>query len=192
MTHPEQETLALYAGGDLTRWEKWRVDAHLRGCDACRREMDEFRRAALTLGELAGEMPAPVNWNRLSVEMRANIHVGLAAGECVGTSERNPFAWRPAFVMASFVVLMALGWYLQFGRRPTADEILARHGDSPPATFVQATSSGVEYQQNGRGLTLLHPVDQQVTMSVSLEGAVRARYVDAESGQVTINNVYVQ
>ena len=25
-----------------------------------------------------------MNWNTLAAEMRANIHLGLAAGECVG------------------------------------------------------------------------------------------------------------
>jgi hypothetical protein len=41
-------------------------------------------------------------------------------------------------------------------------------------------------------LSLMHGGSDAVTLTVSLQGAVRARWVDADTGNVTINNVYVQ
>jgi hypothetical protein len=38
----------------------------------------------------------------------------------------------------------------------------------------------------------MHAGAQHVTYSVGAQGSMRARYVDRETGNVTINNVYVE
>jgi len=38
----------------------------------------------------------------------------------------------------------------------------------------------------------MHPSKQPVTYSVGAQGSMRARYVDPETGYVTINNVYAE
>src|SRR5471030_437473 len=81
MTHPNQATLALHAGGDLRLWARWNTERHLSNCDLCRDEVAAFAGVREILPELA-EIPE-VPWNRLAAEMRANIRLGLAAGECI-------------------------------------------------------------------------------------------------------------
>jgi hypothetical protein len=56
---------------------------------------------------------------------------------------------------------------------------------------VTATAAGVELRQGGAVLTLLHPHASDVGRFASGEG-VRVRYVDAETGMVTISHVYAQ
>jgi hypothetical protein len=41
-------------------------------------------------------------------------------------------------------------------------------------------------------LTMTHPDAAPSVVSVSLQGSVRARYVDSDTGQVTVTNVYAQ
>jgi hypothetical protein len=57
---------------------------------------------------------------------------------------------------------------------------------------MQATSTGVELQENGRALTVLHRSSEPVALSVNTNGSVRARYVDEDTGQMTITNVYAE
>src|SRR5262245_3627373 len=42
MKHPSEATLALYAGGDLGLWERWRTRRHLNVCERCRREIEAY------------------------------------------------------------------------------------------------------------------------------------------------------
>src|SRR5271169_6208843 len=81
MKHPNEGTLALHAGGDLGLVAGWRTERHLAKCDRCRDSLAAFSELREVLPELA-EIPE-VPWNRLAAEMRANIRLGLAAGECV-------------------------------------------------------------------------------------------------------------
>src|SRR5690349_16705311 len=81
MKHPGEETLALFAGQDLGLFARWRTRRHLQDCERCRTEVAGFsvlRREVSDLSELPG-----ISWNRLAAEMKANIHLGLVAGECV-------------------------------------------------------------------------------------------------------------
>jgi hypothetical protein len=55
---------------------------------------------------------------------------------------------------------------------------------------VEASSSGIQVKENGRTLSLLHPVSDSATVSVSMEGSAGVRFVDADTGQVTTNKVY--
>src|SRR5690242_16922339 len=81
MRHPSQATLALHAGGDLGKFARWRLMRHLAHCDACASELMAFESTREMIAEL-GEVPA-VAWGSLAAEMKANIRLGLAAGECV-------------------------------------------------------------------------------------------------------------
>jgi len=80
MRHLPQSDLALYAGGDLSLWRRTIARAHLNGCPDCRGWVAAYRTDRESLRPLATAMPAGVNWDRLTVEMSANIRVGLAAG----------------------------------------------------------------------------------------------------------------
>ena len=188
MRHPNETDLALYAGGELGWFERRRVARHLSECVLCRREAEAFGAARSELAASAAEIPAEVNWGRLAAEMRANIHVGLAAGECVGSAEVEtwPFFRRAAATVVPVALLLLAGWWLQ-SDRPHPAEMAAEEG-----VVLRATSEGIELREGGRLLSLQNHDSQDVTYTVSMQGAIRARYVDSETGQVTINHVYAQ
>jgi hypothetical protein len=47
-------------------------------------------------------------------------------------------------------------------------------------------------RQGDRMLSLRHPEAKDVTYLVNVGGGLRARYVDSETGQITIQNLYAQ
>ena len=82
MKHPDEADLALYAGHDLDFISKWRIERHVAGCRECREAVDSFGALRSGIASL-GELPPGISWNRLASEMKANIRLGLSAGECV-------------------------------------------------------------------------------------------------------------
>ncbi len=188
MKHPSEATLALYAGRDLGFLARWRIRRHLDRCEQCRSEVDAFDEVRAVLPEL-GELP-DVHWNRLAAEMKANIRLGLEAGSCVGTVTAPPrqpwFGGRAIVAYASIAALMCAGVLLE---RPAPHPTVA----SDDGVVLQATGNGIELKDGTQALSLRHGGSQDVTfITVGAQGSVRARYVDAETGYVTINNVYAQ
>jgi hypothetical protein len=188
MKHPSQATLALHAGGDLGRLARWTTERHMADCDQCREHVAAFAGVREIAPELA-EMP-DLPWNRLAAEMRANIRLGLAAGECVRTAEaplrQSLFSGvRAAVAVASVVVLLVT--VLMVERpipRPGAGHI--------EGIVIQTMPDGIQVREGGQALQLMHAGAKNVTYSVGAQGSMRARYVDPETGYVTINNVYVE
>jgi hypothetical protein len=187
--------LALFAGGDLAFWSRWRVRSHLSGCDSCRLEVENFVEAKANLRSALGEMPEDVEWNRLAAEMAANIHLGLEAGECVSSVHRPSPAqltgWKPAMVLAAALMVVLLAYWVNAAKPVTPTNMVQASALESQGVMLEATAAGLELNDHGRVLTLKHPKDRDVTFTVTAD-TVRARYVDSESGQVTINNVYVQ
>ncbi|MCS7023870.1 MAG: zf-HC2 domain-containing protein [Bryobacteraceae bacterium] len=192
--HASEYDLALYVGGELGFFSRRRVASHLKQCPDCRQSYGRFLRAQQELRAEAGQLPPGLDWERLAAEMTANIHLGLTAGEIVAPQlrPRHLTGWRPALVLASALLVVLLAWWVN--QPPPSARQQARLTAVPEAPPVMAgsTASGIELKHHGRVLQLRHPNDTEVATSVSLQGVVRARYVDSESGQVTINNVYVQ
>jgi anti-sigma factor RsiW len=182
--HPQQTELALYAGGELAWWRRRRLSRHLRQCESCRAQVESFRGWRAWLRQ-QDELPAEVNWSRLAAEMRANIRLGLAAGECVASARPASVRWRPAALALPVLLLLLAGWVLQIWHPPV------RRPAAPRGPVVAATAAGVELRQGGVVLTLLHPHASDVGRFASGEG-VRVRYVDAETGMVTISHVYAE
>lgn len=190
MKHPTQEMLALHAGGDLGWMAGWRTRQHVAHCEQCRDEVAAFSETRDALPDL-NELPE-VSWNRLAAEMKANIRLGLAAGECVRADEkplRHPLfsSVRTAVALASVLALMVTGIVLE---RPAPRQNFA----AIDGVIVQSTKDGIQVRDGARALQLLHTgvQDRDVIRSVGAQGAMRARYVDPETGNVTINNVYAE
>ena len=189
MTHPNQATLALHAGEDLGAFARWRVERHLSRCEHCREEFAAYCRIRTILPDLA-ETPE-IQWNRLAAEMKANIRLGLAAGECVretgNLNRREPVAgWRAVVAFGSIAALIAAGVTLE---RPAP----ALH-DSPGIIAEAAPgSSGIQMREGRQALLLLHPdaAANRVTYTAGAQGSVEARYVDRETGYVTVNRIDV-
>jgi hypothetical protein len=189
MKHPSEAKLALYAGGDLGRIARWSTDRHLSACVRCREEVAAFARVREIVPEL-GEIPE-VSWNRLAAEMKANIRLGLAAGECVRNGEapqrRTLFSGaRAAVALASIAAVLVTAVVLE---HPAPQFTRAEHSEG---VVVQTTTNGIQVREGGQALRLMHSGAQNVTYSVGAQGSMRARYVDPETGYVTVNNVYAQ
>ncbi len=206
MNHPTEAALALYAGGELGVWQRFKVGRHVRSCDRCSRSVEEFRALRdVTLAQ-AADLPPGLNWDAMALEMRANIRVGLAAGACVADGPvRFAPRWRGPVLALPVLLVVIAGWILQTlppAIRHTAPaEPQAAITASPQGMVVNAVSDGVVLDANsesigvasdGRSFTLRYPRAQNVLLTVRGEDGVRARYVDSETGQVTISHVYAE
>lgn len=201
ISHPGPETLALYLGSDLPLIPRLRVKAHLRECAACDQQLALFAQSLSELRrEAAGEtltaFEAIADWNSLEREMLGNIVVGVAAARCIENVGRKR-AWIPRLaVVGGLAALFVGGWVSHIPREQTAHlaSSLSRMVGIGQATrlgdVVQTTPTGIAVRSEGVTLTILHP--PSAVVSVSGSSSVEARYVDADTGQFTITNVYGQ
>jgi hypothetical protein len=190
--HPADETLALYAGKELGLWARWRAAWHVRRCERCVRRVEEFRGLREFLEAEREELPCGLEWGDLAGEMRANIRLGIAAGRCVAQPDREPIRlpWRTPAVALPVLLLVLLGWVLQTVPPPVA---MPPHQAGAPveaAVVLEGGPGGIGVEQDGRGFRLMHPRASQNILSPVGSDSIRARYVDAETGQVTISHVY--
>ena len=161
MKHPNQATLALHAGGDLGPFARWRMERHLAKCERCGEEVAAFDSHARDRRRELSEIPE-VPWNRLAAEMKANIRLGLAAGECVRVGE-TPLRERPLFTgvraavaLASIVALAVTGLVLEprIGER----RMDRTHGGAREST------NGIEVGGGGRAFRLMNTGATDVTL----------------------------
>lgn len=187
MRHPNQEALALHAGGDLGAVARWRTERHLAHCEQCREEVAQYQRMRSIVPDLAETPEIP--WNRLAAEMKANIRLGLAAGECVREISlpegRSPVTgFRAAVAFASMAALIAAGITLE---RPTPG------GADQVGMVAEATpgGAGIQLREGGQALRLLGSGARNVTYTAGAQGSIEARYVDRDTGYITVNKIDV-
>jgi hypothetical protein len=194
-THPSPLQLALHAGGDLPLGARLRLAWHLRRCPACAAESRRLLECRALLRREAGELPAELDWDRLALEMRANIRLGLAAGAAVGrprlAGAPSGAGWRLAVVLSSMAFVAAAGWLLRAPQPAFAPSSIAARAASAQVV-LDAQPDGLAVHERGAALTLLGPARQPLTTAVSWDGSARARFLDAETGQVTIYDVSAQ
>lgn len=94
-------------------------------------------------------------------------------------------------VLASALMVVLLAYWANSSKPVATANVPPLPLIEPQGVMLETSAGGIELNDHGRVLTLKHPKDRDVTFSVTAD-TVRARYVDSESGQVTINNVYVQ
>jgi hypothetical protein len=186
MRHPNETTLALHSSGELGWFAGWRTERHVARCARCRDEVASFREMREMLPEMA-EMP-DVPWNRIAAEMRANIRLGLAAGECVGEAaevEPSPLfnKARAAMAFAGVFTLVVTGLVLE---RPTPSVM------GPAVPVVRAVSDGTEMRAGDQGFALMHAGARDVITTVGAQGTMGDRYMDPQTGLVTMTKVYVE
>jgi hypothetical protein len=210
--HLSDTVLALYATGDLDWRERVAAAWHVRTCERCTSLAMSFREDVKFRKQAAEAMPLPANWDELAEEMAANIRLGLAASECIrdiqprvhkraiGAIRPNWF-WKPAAGIAAAMTLVVTVWVATM----PADQsrVFARAWDAvvhgrtvageAPGMVLESSTSGVELRKGSRTSVKLlvagHKPDQ---FSANLDGSMRAQYVDEESGQVTVTNVYAE
>jgi len=218
MRHPAPAQIALFAGGDVGRWERWRVARHIAGCPQCRHEVEALRDSTAQLRELKDELadlPNGFNWNRLAQEMTGNIRVGLAAGEAIASFDKPLRAksrfgwprhsWNAALLVLGAAVIFGVAFWTSLPPRQ-AERLWASlqrirterigtlvHSSAgvlnPEEVVLEASSSSIQVRENGRAMSLI-PHSDGATVSVSMHGSAGVSFVDADTGQVTINKVY--
>ncbi len=187
MKHPSEAELALLAGGDCNMMSRFFLNRHVRQCAECTQTVAEYvaLREDLAEAQLAG-----LNWDALSEEMTANIHLGLEAGECVRRTAPDRI-WNPrlAVALASLLFLLGAGVAL---RAPQPSSPLAQRNAAQEAAepVLESTGSGLELRTGGNSLTLMNHHGTVAGQTVSTQGEIRASYVEA--GAVTFNAVYLE
>jgi len=191
MKHPVEADLALFAGNDLGSISKRRIGSHVGRCEQCRAAVEAFDTLRAETAAL-GELPAEIGWSRLASEMKANIRLGLAAGECVAgpaIGSKDPSqsvfsGFRTLLAYAGVIILVVAGLWLQ---RPAPPLSLASAESGRPV--LAATRDGVELSQGGGSFGLQYGASRQVNYSVDMRGAMGARFVDESTGRVMVVKV---
>lgn len=172
-SHLSEPDIALHSGGDLEGLPALAAKLHLAGCPYCRLRLERYSQSRAALAEAALEMPAGLDWDSLSAEISANIHLGLAAGDVVrrdarppraaGLEPASPFRWQFGAVLASLTLVVASVWLMDAPRESV---------EPAPERAVLALPAGAEIR------------------TIDFDGAERARQLDNETGQMTITQVY--
>ncbi len=201
-SHPDLRNLALFSQGDLPLKSRWRVGRHVKRCPDCDHQVLLFRSAQAELKheaktETLTGFEAIADWSRLEREMLGNIGVGLAAARCIEkVGRKRIILYRIAFTLG-LTGLFIGGWLTHIPWEQTDHLFASLHRlvtlerpSRPTGTILRTTADGIAVGAQGATLTILHPA----TAVVSLSGpsAVSARYVDDDTGEVTITKVYGQ
>jgi hypothetical protein len=198
MKHPVEGDLALFAGRDLNFLSEWRVGRHVAHCGQCRATVESFEALRPQTAAL-GELPPEIAWNRLASEMKANIRLGLAAGECVAggrfgeSAMKRPglfgmpaFGLHTALAYAGVVALVVAGVWLQRTEPPMPQTAAV-------GTVLAATRDGIELSEAGGSFGLRYGRDaKEINYSADAKGGMGARYVDSRTGYVTVVSVNVE
>ena len=196
--HPPLASLALYARRDLPFFEQIKMGWHVRKCAACRNEVSVFADRSRTLRQAVQTEGVPaidLTWSRLEQEMLGNIAVGVAAARCIENVGNNRVIFRTGWIFAALSLLFALAWYTHIPAEQNA-RILAAfktafHSPAPYfGTELDANADGISVQTQGTTMRFIHP--SSAVVSLSGFAAVSARYVDEDTGQITITKVYAQ
>lgn len=185
MRHPSEHDLALLASGDCGFFRKLVLDRHVSGCGQCQESVASFSELRLAVGRLAVN-PEGDEWDRLAAEMKANVRVGLAAGECVRPAAMPAAAFRPRFAAALAGVVLVAGAGLFLKSQLPRENVAV----GPRGAVLQVTNSGIEVSSDSGSMTLLKSGDVAAEKTVTSGGAIRASYV--AGGQVTVASVYVE
>jgi hypothetical protein len=180
MRHPNQAALALQAGDDLSAVARWRMERHLTHCARCREEVSAFQHVRSSMANLA-QMPE-LPWSLMAAEMRANIRLGLSAGECVRVSDSRlslHFGWRSAAAMACIAALAITGIILE----------------RPRLKFDREENAALRTAPDGIGnqsMRLMYGGAEGVRLSASAGGSVQASYTDPNTLYMTVSEVDAQ
>jgi hypothetical protein len=185
MTHPDEHGLALLAGGETGRIHRFFLERHLRNCENCQDKVAAFHELRGQLAEV--ELP-DMNWNFLAAEMRANIRLGLEAGACVRTTKVSK-SWSPRLTVAYASLLLVIGASVLLTDARLRHPVNVAEAATP---VLQPTGSGIELRNGSDSFSFLDDKGTRTDQTVSAQGVIQARYVNGDTGSVTINNVYLQ
>jgi hypothetical protein len=192
---------ALYAGGDLPWTLRLKMKKHLRRCDECAHQVDAFRAATTELRREAETnvltgFEAIADWSRLEREITGNIAVGVAAARCVDKVRPRGSLWLRVSFTLGLGVLFTAGWVTHIPAEDNARLLaslrqwIGMETSASMDTVLRTAPDSIAVRTQGTTLKLIHP--RSAITSISGSSSVEARYVDEETGQVTITSVYGQ
>lgn len=199
--HPSSQSLALFAASDLPWTTRAKVGHHVWHCAQCEEHVSALRDARKQLQhEAASSMltgfEAIVDWQRFEREMLGNITVGVAAARCIDKGEHHRLFWRSTLFSAGLALVFVAGWLTHIPREQNEHLLSSVRrifglSDTPAlSTIVQTTPDGIAVRAQGATLTLRHPT--YAVNAVAGSSSITSRYVDEDTGQVTITKVYAQ
>ncbi|MCW5965837.1 MAG: hypothetical protein KIT83_17490 [Bryobacterales bacterium] len=177
-----QHRQALAAGGDASVWQRFLARFHKRDEDATVER--EFRRIREELGNFQ-ELPPYFAWEPLASEMKANILLGVEAGEAVRPRRLHPpIGWRAGLAMAALSVLMISGYWWQMPHRRMQPPSLEQ-------AVLEAAPGRLSVEQQEGGFALMFQEQGSNPLLSGASGSLRADFVDIETGQLTVAHVYL-
>jgi hypothetical protein len=208
--HPTVETLALYSAGDLPLLARLRTRRHVAHCGDCEQRVLLFHSVIAELKHEASSQTltgfeAIAHWPELEREMMGNISVGLDAALCIENVGRKRTLFYRFAMAAGLAALFAAGWVTHIPREESSRLLASLRGatgggfmggwigtDKPreTGTVLRSTPEGIAVRTQSATLTILNP--NSAVISLSGTSGVSARYIDEETGQVTITKVYGQ
>ena len=201
--HATETQLALLQTGELGLFEGLRVRWHVNSCESCGNELASFEEARALLEAESGRIPQDLedglDWQRLSAEMTANIHLGVSAGECVRPVRpvqeiASPFSWqavwRPGLAIAGTVVMLYAGTWMMTKKLTSLGSNAERNFDG--RVVLEARPDSLQIRSNGAAFSLVRASTAFTNISVGTGGSLRARDIDEDTGAVTIYHVYAE
>lgn len=174
---------ALLAGNDAGFW--LRLKARLASRNSRGPVDDSFTLIRAQLPRFQ-ELPEYFAWEDLAAEMKANVLVGVEAGEAI-RSRPAPAAvgWKAGLVFAGLALLMVSGYWWQLPGRFAGS-------NATQLSVLETQPGGLKLQNRETALTVMYGRDSgQQALSGGL-GSMRADYVDEETGQLTVAHVYAE
>ncbi|MGI8961452.1 MAG: hypothetical protein ACR2IV_17165 [Bryobacteraceae bacterium] len=198
--HPNLQTLALYSKRDVAWGRRLQIRRHIGRCADCEEQVLRFQSARDELKREANSQTltgfeAITDWTRLEREMLGNIAVGVAAARCIEKVGRGRIlSSRGVWVTVGLAILFVAGWLTNVPseqRNHLAASIRRSIGIEIPqiaGSVVRTTPEGIAVRAQGATLTILHP--PSAVISLAGGSSLGARFVDEETGEITITNVY--
>jgi hypothetical protein len=138
--------IELYFYNELDAAERVRVDAHLRGCAACRQRLDDLRAIRRALAARpAVDAPPAGDWSGFMRRLDVALATDTKTGPGTKTARPVPLnnvrprrAWglRPALAFAATMALVTLGVAIAARYRPVAPPAVTQVAVQTPAQAV--------------------------------------------------------
>ncbi len=174
---------ALAAGNDVSLWQRLRARVFRQSSNDLAAE-HEFRQIRQELPRFQ-ELPPYFAWEPLAKDMKANILLGLEAGDAVRPKRLHPpIGWRAGLAMAMLSILMISGYWWQMPHRWIKPSLLEQ-------AVLEAAPGRLGVEQQESAFSLMYQEQGSNSSLSGASGALRADFVDSETGQLMVAHVYL-
>lgn len=162
-------------------------------------EMTANIRVGLAAGRCVAPRRGKLDWkpasNYFSPSHGRPAHAWKAIAVWAGVTAGAVALLSAAFLLnlpASDANSLARSWHALVQGNARANSARPAPGIEDRGPVVEASANGVELRENGVVVSLPQAPTRPLAITVSAPGSASARYVDDDTGQMTISSVYVQ